>query len=93
MEPGRKGGLAPDPGPAKRAPPRGAGRLRERRKEKGDYGELQLAVCKRKYEGAEVRHGGPKPAAANANHLAYELAPGFLSKTYRFTPLRGMAVL
>ena len=51
---------------------RGAGRLRERRKEKGDYGELQLAVCKRKYEGAEPRHGRPKPAAANANQLAYE---------------------
>ena len=45
--------------------PRGAGRLRERRKEKGDSGELQLAVCKRKYEGAELRYSRPKPAAAN----------------------------
>ena len=29
-------------------------------------------VCKRKYEGAELRYGRPKPAAANANSLAHE---------------------
>ena len=34
-----------------------------------------LAVCKRKYEGAELRYGRPKPAAANANSLAYEEFP------------------
>ena len=68
MEPGKGPGLPPA---GEASAPRGTGRLRERRKEKGDYGELQLAVCKRKYEGAEVRHGGPKPAAANANQLAY----------------------
>ena len=51
--------------------PRGAGRLRERRKEKGDYGELQLAVCKRKDEGAELRYSRPKPAAVNANSLSF----------------------
>ena len=39
--------------------------------ENAHCGELQLAVCKRKYEGAELRHGRPKPAAANANSLAY----------------------
>ena len=66
-------GLGPEPGPARRALPKRGGASTGEEKEKGDYGELQLAVCKRKYEGAEVRHGGPKPAAANANHLAYEL--------------------
>ena len=68
-------GLGPEPGPATRALPKRGGASTGEEKEKGDYGELQLAVCKRKYEGAEVRHGGPKPAAANANHLAYEPSP------------------
>ena len=69
VEPGK----GPGPRPAGEASaPRGTGRLRERRKEKGDCGELQLAVCKRKYEGAELRYSRPKPAAVNANSLAYE---------------------
>ena len=71
-------GLGPEPGPATRALPKRGGASTGEEKEKGDYGELQLAVCKRKYEGAEVRHGGPKPAAANANHLAYELVSVFI---------------
>ena len=60
-------GLGPEPGPATRALPKRGGASTGEEKEKGDYGELQLAVCKRKYEGAELRHGRPKPAAANAN--------------------------
>ena len=64
-EPGRERGPGPPTRAGEARAPRGAGRLRERRKEKGDCGELQLAVCKRKYEGAELRHGRPKPAAAS----------------------------
>ena len=41
------------------------------KEEKGNYGELQLAVCKRKYEGAELRYSRPKPAAVNANSLSF----------------------
>ena len=70
-EPGRERGPGPPTRAGEARAPRGAGRLRERRKEKGDYGELQLAVCKRKYEGAELRYSRPKPAAVNANSLSF----------------------
>ena len=71
----RERGLAPGPGRRSARPPKGAGRLRERRKGKKREITVRrwlLAVCKRKYEGAELRYGRPKPAAANANSLAHE---------------------
>ena len=71
---GGKGAYPPTQAGEARAPLEGRG-VYGRKREKGNYGELQLAVCKRKYEGAELRHGRPKPAAANANSLAYELGP------------------
>ena len=72
-EPGRERGPGPRPGPVRRAPPEGRGVYgRGGRKREIAVRRGLPAVCKRKYEGAELRYGRPKPAAANANPLAHE---------------------